>query len=91
MLVQQLAGAMGTLLVVDALGFGAAESRPIGFGLLRRMKPFGTLPKSLQIDDVPHACPRHANWSCATFSRVMREMSRWVGSVVISNSPRCAL
>jgi hypothetical protein len=91
-LVEQFAGAMSVLLVDGALGFGTAESRPIGFGLLRRLMPLGTFLKPLQIDDIPHVCLRHAtDWSRATLSRVMREMSRCAGSVVISNSPRCAV
>jgi hypothetical protein len=50
--------------------------------------PFGALLESLQVDDVPHACPHHETSSGhAAFSR-RREWSRWAGSIVILENPR---
>jgi len=72
MLIQQVVGAVGALLVQNAFGFGAAEPRPVGFGLFRRLLAFAAFLESLQVDQVAHACPRHARrkWQATIFSKV---------------------
>jgi hypothetical protein len=59
-LVEQVAGALGTPVLQIAFGFGSAEPGPIRVSLLRRLFSFGTFPESLQVDYVPHACLHHA-------------------------------
>jgi hypothetical protein len=89
MLIEHVVGSVGARLVKLAFGFGAAETRPVGFGLLRRLMPLGPLLEPLQIDDVRHASPRHATrWGRAAFS-LMREGSRWTfaGSLIIQKIP----
>jgi len=49
-LIEQVAGALGTLLVENAFGFSSAESGPIGVGLSRRLFSFSPFLKSLQVD-----------------------------------------
>jgi hypothetical protein len=89
MLIQHVAGAVGARLVPFAFGFGAAETRPVGFGLLRRLMPFDPLLKSLQIDDVRHAGPHQATRCGRAAFSLMREGSRWTfaGSLVIQKIP----
>src|SRR5437899_12993183 len=87
MLIQQVVRALRAPFVQNAFGFGSAKPCPFGFGLFRRLISFSALSKSLQVDHVPHACPRPpTNGGHATFSR-RRKCSRWAGSVVIQISP----
>ena len=66
MLIQQVVGAAGALLVPHAFGSGSAESRPIGFSLLFRLLPLSALLESLQVDYIPHASLHHATSRRAT-------------------------
>jgi hypothetical protein len=59
-LVEQVAGALGAPFLQIAFGFGPAGPGPIGLCLLRGLFSFNTLPESLQVDDIPHACLHHA-------------------------------
>jgi hypothetical protein len=69
MLIQQVVGAAGALLIQNALGFGSAKPRPIGFGLLFRPMSLGALLESLQVDYIRHANLRHATSRHATYRR----------------------
>jgi hypothetical protein len=69
MLIQQVAGAVGALLVQNAFGFGSAKSRPIGLGLLFRLLSFGAFLETLQIDHIPHASLHHPTSRDATCRR----------------------
>jgi hypothetical protein len=60
MLIQMLAGAFAAQLLKLALGPGAAEPRAIGGGFLFRPLLRNALPELLQVDQIPHAVPRHA-------------------------------
>jgi hypothetical protein len=50
MLIQQILGTAAALFVQNAFGFGSAEPRPVGIGLLRRRFALGALLESLQVD-----------------------------------------
>jgi hypothetical protein len=85
MLIEQLTGALATMFVTRAFGFGSAKPRPIRFGLFLRPLTFNALLELLQIDQIPHACLHHAvSREYAAFSRG-REWSRWAlaGSGII--------
>jgi hypothetical protein len=60
MLIEQLAGAVCALLIDGALGPGTAEPRAIGSSFLLRPLPRHALLELFQVDQIPHACPRHA-------------------------------
>jgi hypothetical protein len=84
MLIEQVFGALGTLFVQNAFGFGAAKTRPVGVGLFRRLFSLGAFLKSLQVDNIPHALPHYStNKGRAAFS-----WRREAGSVVIEKIPR---
>jgi hypothetical protein len=69
MLIEQVFRTVCTPLVQKAFGFGSTKTRPIDFGLFRRLLSFGALLKSLEVDHIPHACPRHATeGESATFA-----------------------
>jgi hypothetical protein len=61
MLIEQVTGAAGACLVERALGLGAAEPRAIGGGFLLRPLAPCTLLELFQIDQIPHAGPRHVD------------------------------
>jgi hypothetical protein len=70
MLVEQVAGAAHALFVQNPFGAGPAKFRSVGLRRLLRLMPFGTLLKSLQVDNIPHARPHHATGRMHTaFSR----------------------
>src|ERR1700738_2520318 len=91
MLIQQVVRALGAPFVENVFGFGSAEPRPVGVGLFRRLLSFTALLKSLQVDNIPHACLHHpTNGGRATCSR-RRKWSRLASSVVIQKSPSLPL
>jgi hypothetical protein len=59
MLIQEVAGARGALLVQNAFGFGSAKPRAIGLGLLFRLLSLGVFLETFQIDDIPHVSLHH--------------------------------
>jgi hypothetical protein len=78
MLIEMIVGSAIALFIERAFGFGSAESNPVGVGLFRRLFPLTAFPESLQVDQIPHGCPRHpAKQGHAAFSR-RRERSRRV-------------
>jgi hypothetical protein len=60
MLIEQIVGAFCAQLVECTPGLGAPEPRAIGGGFLLRAISRGALLELFQIDQVPHAGPRHA-------------------------------
>jgi len=60
MLIEQIIGAACAQLVKRALRLGAAEPRAIGGGFLLRPLSCRALLELFQIDQIPHAGPRHA-------------------------------
>jgi hypothetical protein len=66
MLIQQVVGATGALLVQNAFGFGSAKPRAIGLGLLFRLLSFGAFLETLQTDYIPHAGLHHPTSRRAT-------------------------
>jgi hypothetical protein len=66
MLIQQVVGATGALLVQNAFGFGSAKSRAIGLSLLFRLLSLSAFLETLQIDHIPHATLHHATRRRAT-------------------------
>ena len=50
MLIEQVAGALGALLLKNTFGFRLAESRTIGLGLLGGQLSFSAFSKSLQVN-----------------------------------------
>jgi hypothetical protein len=61
MLIEQLAGAFAARLLELAFGPRAAEAGAIGGGILFRPLPRYALLELFEIDQVPHAGPRHAS------------------------------
>jgi hypothetical protein len=59
MLIQEVAGARGALLVQNAFGFGPAKPRAIGLGLLLRLLSLSALLETFQIDYIPHVSLHH--------------------------------
>jgi hypothetical protein len=86
MLIQELVGALGALLVQTAFGFGSAESRAIRFSLFLRLLSFGALLESFQVDDIPHGGLHHAIGWHVTGSR-KRSRLRLKRFPVIWNNP----
>ena len=78
MLIEMIVGAAIALFIKCTFGLGSSESDPVGVGLFRRLFPLTAFPESLQVDQIPHGCPRHpAKQGHAAFSR-RRERSRRV-------------
>ena len=78
MLIEQIIGAACAQLVKRALRLGAAEPRAIGGGFLLRPLSCRALLELFQIDQIPHAGPRHAG------SVVVATMQSIDGGVQIS-------
>ena len=78
MLIEQIIGAASAQLVKRALRLGAAEPRAIGGGFLLRPLSCRALLELFQIDQIPHAGPRHAG------SVVVATMQSIDGGVQIS-------
>jgi hypothetical protein len=78
MLIEQIIGAACAQLVKRTLRLGAAEPRAIGDGLLLRPLSCRALLELFQIDQIPHAGPRHAG------SVVVATMQSIDGGVQIS-------
>jgi len=78
MLIEQIIGAACAQFVKRALRLGAAEPRAIGGGFLLRALSCRTLLELFQIDQIPHAGPRHAG------SVVVATMQSIDGGVQIS-------
>jgi hypothetical protein len=97
MLIEQVFRTVRAPLVQNAFGFGSAKTRPIDFGLFRRLLSFGALLKSLEVDHIPHVCPRHATeGESAARIPVAKPVSTFAerapaGSVVIRKFPVTAL
>jgi hypothetical protein len=90
MLIEDSVGAACVQLIPFALGPGSAGSRPVGVGLFCGLLALAALLESLQVDQIPHACPHHpAKEVQATFS-AEHLLSRWalVCSVVIEGNLR---
>jgi hypothetical protein len=54
-------GAICTLALQETFGFGASEADAVDFGLFRGLLAIKPFSMSLQIDDVAHAFPNHAD------------------------------
>ena len=61
MLIEQFAGALVLRILALAFGARAAESRAIGDRFLPGTVTRGAFPELFQIDQIPHAGPRHAD------------------------------
>jgi hypothetical protein len=85
MLIQQVVSAFRAPFVDNAFVLGSAKPRPVGFGLFRRLFSLSALLKSLQVDQFPHARPRHPTIGARAGILVGRNWSRLAGSMVIGN------
>jgi len=93
MLIQHVVRTACALLILSALGFGAAEAGAVGVGLLCRLIARGALLESLEIDHVAHDRPHHATgWQRVTFPHQRERLRRAsVGSITIRKIPRYAV
>src|SRR6266702_2325177 len=92
MLVEQPVDAVTALFVADTFGLGATKPRAIGLRLLCRLLALVALLEALQVDNVPHARPRHSATRKSDRVSQQQEQSRCApaGSIVIQN-PRSML